>query len=496
MASLVGKVEVYKVHHHASRFSSNAAWLATTTPRVGIVSIGNANPFGHPTAEALTRLHDAGVQTYWTSAGNGTAPVPGQDVVAGNIEVLVVPGSSTFSVIYQGASDTYPDWGPANAPPFGSFDTPASGAVVSGEIGITGWAIDDSGVAGVDIYRSPLPGEPTQANGLVLVGAATQVSGARPDVVAAYPTYPGVQRAGWGYMLLTNMLPNQGNGTFTLSAFIRTLDGATVSLGTKTIVASNASATTPFGTIDTPGQGQTVSGTITNFGWALTPQPNIIPTDGSTISVYVDDVFRGHPTYNNLRSDISMLFPGNANLSGAVGYFSLDTTTLSNGVHTIAWGVVDNAGHAAGIGSRYFTVANGAGSTLGEMTRDGSEPHPDEAGSVAIPPFGILESPSDGASVSGRTVVSGWSLDLQDVPVIVDLLVDGVVVGRAQARGHRPDVCAAYPFVSHCETRQPGFAVSWDTTRETTGRHRIAVRVLDPTLGVAMIGEREVIVGR
>ena len=86
-----------------------------------------------------------------------------------------------------------------------------------------------------------------------------------------------------------------------------------------------------------------------------------------------------------------------------------------------------------------------------------------------IPPFGVLESPSDGAPVAGLTVVSGWALDLQDVPVSVDLLVDGIVVSRAQTRGQRPDVCAIYPFVSHCETRQPGFAVTWDTTRETTG---------------------------
>jgi hypothetical protein len=36
----------------------------------------------------------------------------------------------------------------------------------------------------------------------------------------------------------------------------------------------------------------------------------------------------------------------------------LDTTLLTNGVHTIAWGVVDDAGNGQGIGSRYFTVSN------------------------------------------------------------------------------------------------------------------------------------------
>ena len=50
-------------------------------------------------------------------------------------------------------------------------------------------------------------------------------------------------------------------------------------------VKNNAASVLPFGTIDTPAQGQTISGTdFINFGWVLTPQPNIIPIDGSTIT--------------------------------------------------------------------------------------------------------------------------------------------------------------------------------------------------------------------
>jgi hypothetical protein len=195
-------------------------------------------------------------------------------------------------------------------------------------------------------------------NGLVFVGAATLVAGARPDILASYPTYPGVNRAGWGFALLSNMLPNNGNAAFTLFVYVRTMDGANILLGSKTVTFANAGSNRPFGTIDTPQQGQTVRGIITNFGWALTPQPNDIPFDGSTIDVYVDGAVRGHPTYNNFRSDIATLFPGHANSNGAVGYFSLDTTTLADGVHTIAWVARDNAGNASGIGSRYFTVSN------------------------------------------------------------------------------------------------------------------------------------------
>ena len=138
-----------------------------------------------------------------------------------------------------------------------------------------------------------MAGEPRDANGLVFLGTATLVSGARPDVQASFPTRPANEKAGWGYMLLTNMLPGGGNGVFTLHAFARDLDGHSALLGSRTITVTNASAQLPFGTIDTPRQGETVSGTIYNFGWALTPLPNTIPFDGSTIGVYVDGVLPG-----------------------------------------------------------------------------------------------------------------------------------------------------------------------------------------------------------
>ena len=160
-------------------------------------------------------------------------------------------------------------------------------------------------------------------------------------------------------MLLTNMLPGGGNGSLVLHAYATDADGHRTLLGSRTLACANAAATKPFGTIDTPGQGQTVSGNgYVVFAWALTPQAGAIPTDGSTIQVYVDGAALGHPVYNQYRSDIATLFPGYANTDGAVGYFVLDTNALTNGIHTIAWSVMDDLGRADGIGSRYFWVQN------------------------------------------------------------------------------------------------------------------------------------------
>ncbi len=244
----------------------------------------------------------------------------------------------------------------ATVAPFGYFETPAEGASVHGSIPVTGWVLDDIEPTSVKIYRQPVSGE---GSGLVYIGEAVFVDGARPDVEQTYPAYPKSYQAGWGYMLLTHFLPNQGNGTFTLVAKTVDKEGTEVTLGSKTIICNNADAIKPFGAIDTPTQGGTASGNqYVNFGWALTPLPNTIPVNGSTIKVWVDGVALGSPVYNQYRSDIATLFPGFNNSNGAVGYFYLNTNNYVNGVHTIAWSVKDNAGNEDGIGSRYFTVQN------------------------------------------------------------------------------------------------------------------------------------------
>lgn len=112
----VGQVEVYKAHHHGSRYSSNVNWLNATRPRICIVSCGNGNTYGHPTAEAIDRLHAAGVRTYWTETGAGAVPNPTWDKVA-NGHIVV---SATWE---PGGVDTVR--GPAFADTFTNSGTPS-----------------------------------------------------------------------------------------------------------------------------------------------------------------------------------------------------------------------------------------------------------------------------------------------------------------------------------------------------------------------------------
>jgi hypothetical protein len=230
---------------------------------------------------------------------------------------------------------------------------------VSGSIGITGWALDDGGVTGIRILRDAAAGEAPGVK--VFVGSGVFIPGARSDVAAAYPTYPNSARAGWGFLMLTNMLPIQGDGTYTFYIYADDANGNTTLLGTRTMTCNNSAAITPFGAIDTPGQGQSVSGLVNNFGWVLSRGARRAdPPGGGTVRLLVDGVVIGSPAGWASRSDLSALFPV-AQYSGvntALGVAGFDSGTLSNGLHTIAWAVTDNQGAASGVGSRFFSVSN------------------------------------------------------------------------------------------------------------------------------------------
>jgi len=304
-----------------------------------------------------------------TGPGSFTVSVPSAGLTTpGNLQATVSVTSSGISNSPQNVLVNVNVLNPSSvAAPFGSFDTPVNNTTgIDGAIPVTGWALDQIEVTSVDIYREPVVGE--VQGSLIFIGTAVFVADARPDVFALYPALPFNYRAGWGYQMLTNFLPNAsgsgppGNGTYRIHALARDRSGLSTDLGTKTISVDNAHAARPFGTIDTPTQGGTISSSdYVNFGWALTPQPFMIANDGSTITVVIDGQVVGHPTYGQFRSDIATLFPGYANSNTAVGFFHINTTTLANGVHTISWNVFDNGARGAGIGSRYFNVFNAGG---------------------------------------------------------------------------------------------------------------------------------------
>jgi hypothetical protein len=335
----------------ASAAPISLAWDPNKEPEVTgyIVVVGTA-PGG--TEQTI----DVGARTAWTF----TTGAAGRTYYF-RVQAYTATGMKSLSSNEVSAAVPVP----TTVPPFGSFDTPTQNATgVTGSVAVTGWALDDNGVTRVRILRAPVAGEP--AGRLVYLGDANFVTGARPDIASRFPSAALKNRAGWGYLMLTLFLPNLGNGTFTLYAYADDGDGHSSLLGSRTITCANASSLTPFGAIDTPGQGESVSNSVNNFGWVLSPGTRRAdPTGGGTVQVIIDGVAVGSPTGWTSRADLSSLFPAASysGISRALGVFTFDTRTLANGLHTIAWAVTDNRGGTQGVGSRYFTVANGSGVT-------------------------------------------------------------------------------------------------------------------------------------
>ena len=60
------RVDILKVAHHGSRYSTSTEFLAAASPATAIISCGRNNSYGHPHAETLKRLEDARVPWYGT----------------------------------------------------------------------------------------------------------------------------------------------------------------------------------------------------------------------------------------------------------------------------------------------------------------------------------------------------------------------------------------------------------------------------------------------
>jgi hypothetical protein len=101
----------------------------------------------------------------------------------------------------------------AQHPPFGFIDSPKEGDTVASGSWCFGWALDDSGVARVDVF---LDNGPAVAAGL---------GEPFPGVKEAYPTYPSSDKAGFGFAM-----PSAAAGPHLLTVTITARDGGKTDL--------------------------------------------------------------------------------------------------------------------------------------------------------------------------------------------------------------------------------------------------------------------------
>jgi beta-lactamase superfamily II metal-dependent hydrolase len=163
----VDTVLVYKVHHHSSAYSTGEPWLNATAPKVGIISLGDANPYGFPKSATMTRLHNHNVKTYWTELGTGVAPVAGMDRVAhgpititanwqpaGKVYISGGSGAGAFldSLVNPGTPITTVDEPVVLGPRLRSVRNPSL-AMAQFAVAVEGSPVSDLAIFGVDGRR-------------------------------------------------------------------------------------------------------------------------------------------------------------------------------------------------------------------------------------------------------------------------------------------------------------------------------------------------------
>lgn len=357
----------------------------------------------------------------------------------------------------------------------------------TGAVGMTGWAVADSGIAKVVI----------QVDG-VDIGQAFY-GGLRPDVTAAQPGYVDSPAPGFGYFLNTT---DFWNGNHTVSVKVHTFAGNIVVIpGTRIIFFGNSTAVLkPFGYLEWPHRNADLTGTCgaplaTNriltpvVGYALDLGVEIGDTGIGYVELLLDgsiiyntdldchySIFEGgfSQCYGMPRVDVENIFPFALNAPSAGFRFVLDVGAFidfgwaqGNHVLTIRAGDISTqVANIAEIPVNFFCDTN-------------------------LPTaysFGFIESPLEDRPYEDTVVFQGWALDAQGVQ-FVEVYVDGLFAGRASyGVDSRPSVALQYP--GYPDSFAPVWRFNYDTTQTSDGFHQVQFWIIDDTGVGSFIGER------
>lgn len=96
------KANILKVGHHGSQYSSSSNFISTVAPKVAVISVGANNTYGHPAAQTITTLTNAGADIYQTmNVGNVIVRTNGTKYDVNGKEYLTSGGGGTGGAIIQ-----------------------------------------------------------------------------------------------------------------------------------------------------------------------------------------------------------------------------------------------------------------------------------------------------------------------------------------------------------------------------------------------------------
>jgi hypothetical protein len=375
------------------------------------------------------------------------------------------------------------------ASPIGVFDgKPGGGNAAWGQMQLVGWALDDNGVAAVDIVIDDAVYQ------RALYGLR------RPDVTRRKPGFPNSAAPGFAASVDTTHFLN---GVHEVSALVTSTNGEQVVIGpVRRIMFRNAShMLAPFGHITFPQQDAEMRGRcsadptrrlsiITGNALDAGSGENAHDVGVAWVELLIDGGlalntlnqchFNADPSVNMLLDcyglesrDLTYVYPHLRNSDRAKFRFALDVGALitsnfyARGHHTLTVRAGDYGDNVRNIGTvNVFFSCD------------------DEA--AAEPSIGQLEEPSFTQPWSGTITVKGWAVDFQGISSI-DVKVNGQVVGQATLGGPRPDVAELYP--GYPSVKSAGFTFNFNSTTINDGRATFEIWVRDVLGDETLIGE-------
>jgi hypothetical protein len=308
------------------------------------------------------------------------------------------------------------------AVPAMAIDAPGPLSSVSQPFVMTGWAVDlgtirgpgrDPGIDRVEIYAAPAGSDSWR-----LVGEAGY-GGARPDIAAVFGEQ--FRNAAFTYTV-RGLAP----GTYDIEVRAYSHGVSTAAVNTRRIRLTIAAA--PAMSLDSVADGARLRQPFTVAGWAIDRASSGGPGVDAVHVYAVDDggaaTFLGAATLGVERPDVAAVFGPDALTSG----YTLRVRGLRPGAY---WLVV----------YAHSSVSGAFDARVARITVEAS---------TAVQ----IDTPSNGATLSGSIVVSGWAVDLQatansgvDALHVWAVPVNGapaVFLGEAQTGIARPDVAAVF----------------------------------------------------
>lgn len=226
---------------------------------------------------------------------------------------------------------------------------------------------------------------------------------------------------------------------------VLTTDNSSLSYGMETInkisslVWNEVPKTLPsIGVMDATTNNSTINEQSVVRGWFIDEK------GVSKVDILVDGKVVGQAVYGDSRSDVQKAYPQYKN--GNAGFhFTLDTTKLSDGKHTVTIKETGKNGRVTALPDKNITIANSRG---------------------------YVDKPVTNTTLIGTSNVSGWFLDITGVSKI-DILVDGSAAGQAVYGDSRPDVLKAYP---QYHNGNAGYHFSLNTVNYSEGKHTITIK--------------------